>query len=169
VAAVRPSLGPQVAPLVAAGHRVVAYDRRGFGGSSQPWNGYDYDTLTADLHALLEHLDLRDVALVGFPMGGGEVVRYIATHGVARVSRAMLAAAVPPYLYESADNPDGGLDDATIEQFQQGVPGSAPMGMARQGVRTPATRARRTTGAAGPRNCVVDPPVVSDVWFGRMP
>ncbi len=112
---------PQVAPLVAAGHRVVTYDRRGFGDSSQPWNGYDYDTFAADLHALLEHLDLRDVTLVGFSMGGGEVVRYIATHGTERVSRAVLAAAVPPYLYKSADNPDGGLDDATIEQFQQGV------------------------------------------------
>ena len=112
---------PQVAPLVAVGHRVITYDRRGFGESSQPWNGYDYDTFTADLHALLEHLDLRDVALVGFSMGGGEVVRYIATHGIARISRAVLAAAVPPYLYRSDDNPDGGLDDATIEQFQQGV------------------------------------------------
>jgi pimeloyl-ACP methyl ester carboxylesterase len=112
---------PQVAPLVAAGHRVITYDRRGFGDSSQPWNGYDYDTFSADLHALLEHLDLRDVALVGFSMGGGEVVRYLATHGTERVSRAVLAAAVPPYLYRSDDNPDGGLDDATIEQFQQGV------------------------------------------------
>ena len=112
---------PQVRPLVDAGHRVVTYDRRGFGNSSQPWNGYDYDTLTADLHALLEHLDLRDVALVGFSMGGGEVVRYLATHGAERVGRAVLAAAVPPYLYKSDDNPDGGLDDATIEQFQQGV------------------------------------------------
>ncbi|WP_281251827.1 alpha/beta fold hydrolase [Geodermatophilus pulveris] len=116
----------QVGPLVAAGHRVVTYDRRGFGESSQPWGGYDYDTFTADLHALLEHLDLRDVALVGFSMGGGEVVRHLATHGTERVSRAVLAAAVPPYLYESADNPDGGLDDATIEQFQQGVTSDRP-------------------------------------------
>ncbi|SET62971.1 alpha/beta fold hydrolase [Geodermatophilus poikilotrophus] len=111
----------QVGPLVEAGHRVVTYDRRGFGDSSQPWDGYDYDTFTADLHALLEHLDLHDVALVGFSMGGGEVVRYLATHGTERVSRAVLAAAVPPYLYRSDDNPDGGLDDATIEQFQRGV------------------------------------------------
>ncbi|SHN79238.1 Pimeloyl-ACP methyl ester carboxylesterase [Geodermatophilus obscurus] len=111
----------QVGPLVEAGHRVVTYDRRGFGDSSQPWHGYDYDTFTADLHALLEHLDLRDVALVGFSMGGGEVVRYLSRHGTERVSRAVLAAAVPPYLYKSADNPDGGLDDATIEGFQQGV------------------------------------------------
>jgi non-heme chloroperoxidase len=111
----------QVGPLVQAGFRVVTYDRRGFGDSSQPWSGYDYDTLAADLDALLTSLDLTDVALVGFSMGGGEVVRYLARHGTARVSRAVLAAAVPPYLYESDDNPDGGLDDATIEQFQAGV------------------------------------------------
>ncbi len=111
----------QVQPLVEAGHRVITYDRRGFGASSQPWSGYDYDTFTADLHALLEHLDPTDVALVGFSMGGGEVVRYISTHGTARVSRAVLAGAVPPYLYKSDDNPEGGLDDATIEQFEAGV------------------------------------------------
>ena len=116
----------QVPALVEAGHRVITYDRRGFGESSQPWDGYDYDTFTADLHALLEHLDLSDVTLVGFSMGGGEVVRYIATHGTQRVSKAVLAAAVPPYLYQSDDNPDGGLDDATIEQFQTGVTTDRP-------------------------------------------
>jgi non-heme chloroperoxidase len=113
----------QVPALIEAGHRVVTYDRRGFGWSSQPWAGYDYDTFTADLHALLEHLDLREVTLVGFSMGGGEVVRYLATHGTERVARAVLAAAVPPYLYKSEDNPEGGLDDATIAQFQAGVQG----------------------------------------------
>ena len=111
----------QVQPLVDAGHRVITYDRRGFGASSQPWTGYDYDTFTADLHALLEQLDLTDVTLVGFSMGGGEVVRYIATHGTTRVAKAVLAAAVPPYLYKSHDNPDGGLDDDTIKQFEDGV------------------------------------------------
>ena len=113
----------QVPALVDAGYRVITYDRRGFGESSQPWNGYDYDTFAADLDALLQHLDLTDVALVGFSMGGGEVVRYIGTYGTARVSRAVLAAAVPPYLYKSADNPDGGLDDATIAAFEAGVKG----------------------------------------------
>ena len=111
----------QVPALVEAGHRVVTYDRRGFGDSSQPWGGYDYDTFAADLDALLQHLDLRGVALVGFSMGGGEVVRYIARYGTDRVAKAVLAAAVPPYLYKSADNPDGGLDDATIAAFQEGV------------------------------------------------
>ncbi|MDQ6674589.1 MAG: alpha/beta hydrolase [Chloroflexota bacterium] len=111
----------QVLVLVEAGYRVVTYDRRGFGWSSQAWTGYDYDTFAADLNNLLEHLDLRDVALVGFSMGGGEVVRYIANYGTARVSKAVLAAAVPPYLFRSADNPEGGLDEATIAQFEGGV------------------------------------------------
>ncbi|OKK22267.1 bromoperoxidase [Streptomyces sp. CB00455] len=117
---------PQIGPLVEAGHRVITYDRRGFGSSSQPWEGYDYDTLAADLDALLTHLDLRDVTLVGFSMGGGEVVRYLNNHGSGRISRAVLAAAVPPYLYKSADNPDGGLDDAAIGQFQDGVRDDRP-------------------------------------------
>jgi len=113
----------QVPALIDAGHRVVTYDRRGFGASSQPWDGYEYDTFAADLHALLEHLDLTGVTLVGFSMGGGEVVRYISTYGTERVAKAVLAGAVPPYLYQSEDNPDGGLDDATIQSFEQGVKG----------------------------------------------
>ena len=111
----------QVAPLVAAGHRVITYDRRGFGGSSQPWSGYDYDTFAADLHGLMTHLDLKGATLVGFSMGGGEVARYIGSYGTERVAKAVFAGAVPPYLYKSADNPDGGLDDATVKQFQGGV------------------------------------------------
>jgi non-heme chloroperoxidase len=74
----------QVPALVDAGYRVIAYDRRGFGWSSQPWEGYDYDTLAGDLRALLEHLDVRDATLVGYSMGGGEVVRYLATYGTDR-------------------------------------------------------------------------------------
>lgn len=111
----------QVPALVEANYRVITYDRRGFGWSSQPWSGYDYDTFAADLNTLLEELSLRDVTLVGFSMGGGEVARYISTYGTDRVSKAVLAAAVPPYLYKSEDNPEGGLDEATIQQFQQGV------------------------------------------------
>ncbi len=113
----------QVPALVDAGYRVITYDRRGFGWSSQPWGGYDYDTFAADLEALLAHLDLRDATLVGFSMGGGEVARYISRYGTARVAKAVLAAAVPPYLYQSDDNPEGGLDDATIQQFKDGVRG----------------------------------------------
>lgn len=111
----------QVSALVAAGHRVVTYDRRGFGASSQPWTGYDYDTFTADLDKLLSHLDLREATLVGFSMGGGEVARYIAKHGKARVSGAVFAGAVPPYLFKSDDNPEGVLDDATIAGFEKEV------------------------------------------------
>lgn len=111
----------QVPALVEAGYRVITYDRRGFGKSSQPWDGYDYDTLTSDLDALLTTLDLTEATLVGFSMGGGEVVRYLAQHGSDRVSKAVLAAAVPPYLFKSDDNPDGGLDDATIAEFEGGV------------------------------------------------
>ena len=111
----------QVPALVGAGHRVITYDRRGFGMSSQPWAGYDYDTFAADLDAVLTQLDLHDVTLVGFSMGGGEVARYIGTYGSARVAKAVFAAAVPPYLYKSTDNPDGGLDDATIAGFQSGI------------------------------------------------
>ena len=110
----------QVPALVEAGYRVVTYDRRGFGGSSQPFDGYDYDTFADDLDAVLKALDLREATLVGFSMGGGEVVRYIARHGTDRVAKAVLAAAVPPYLFKSDDNPDGGLDDATIEAFETG-------------------------------------------------
>jgi len=113
----------QVPALIEAGHRVITYDRRGFGSSSQPWSGYDYDTFAADLDALLSHLDVTGAALVGFSMGGGEVVRYLARHGTGRVSKVVLAAAVPPYLYKSDDNPDGGLDDETIAGFEAGVKG----------------------------------------------
>jgi non-heme chloroperoxidase len=113
----------QVPALVDAGYRVITYDRRGFGWSSQPWGGYDYDTFAADLHALVEHLDLRDITLVGFSMGGGEVARYVGTHGSERVSRAVFAAAVPPFLHVNDDNPDGGLDDATIQGFIDGIRG----------------------------------------------
>lgn len=113
----------QAPALVDAGYRVITYDRRGFGSSAQPWDGYDYDTFAGDLNALLEHLDIQDAMLVGFSMGGGEVVRYLATYGTNRVSKAVLAAAVPPYLYKTEDNPEGGLDDATIAQFQNGVKG----------------------------------------------
>ena len=113
----------QLPALIEAGHRVITYDRRGFGDSSQPWSGYDYDTFAADLDALLSHLDVTGATLVGFSMGGGEVARYIARYGTDRVAKAVFAAAVPPYLYVSDDNPDGGLDDATIAQFEDGVRG----------------------------------------------
>jgi len=116
----------QVPALVEAGHRVIAYDRRGFGDSSQPWNGYDYDTFASDLNVLLTELNLNDVTLVGFSMGGGEVARYIGTYGTGRVAKAVFASAVPPFLRKTDDNPDGVLDDATIQSFLDGVAGDRP-------------------------------------------
>ena len=111
----------QVPALVGAGYRVISYDRRGFGWSSQPWSGYDYDTFAADLDGLLQHLDLKGATLVGFSMGGGEVARYLGKYGAGRVAKAVFAAAVPPFLLKTQDNPEGGLDEATIAQFQGGV------------------------------------------------
>ena len=93
--------------LLAAGYRCVSYDRRGFGRSSQPTVGYDYDTFAADLKALLEHLDLTDVILAGFSMGTGEVTRYLGRYGSARVSKAALFGVIPPFLLKTADNPEG--------------------------------------------------------------
>lgn len=97
----------QVRELLANGYRVITYDRRGFGRSSQPTEGYDYDTFAADLNVLLEHLDVEDVALVGFSMGTGEVTRYLATYGSGRVRKAALLGALPPFLLKTADNPAG--------------------------------------------------------------
>lgn len=111
----------QTGPLVAAGHRVIAYDRRGFGGSSQPWDGYDYDTLAQDLHILLDTLDLDGATLVGFSMGGGEVARYVGKYGTERVAKAVFAAAVPPCLYQSDSNPEGVVSDADIATKEQAV------------------------------------------------
>ncbi|WP_216700813.1 alpha/beta fold hydrolase [Priestia filamentosa] len=111
----------QVPALTEAGYRVITYDRRGFGKSSQPYKGYEYDTLASDLNKLLEHLDLHDVTLVGFSMGGGEVARYIGIYGTERIEKAVLAGAVPPYLYKTDEHPEGGLDDATIKEFENGV------------------------------------------------
>jgi non-heme chloroperoxidase len=97
----------QEAALLAAGHRVITYDRRGFGASSRPSIGYDFDTLAADLHALLSSLDLRGVVLAGFAMGTGEVARYLAAHGSARVRAAALVAPLLPFLLKTDDSPEG--------------------------------------------------------------
>lgn len=107
--------------LAEAGYRVVTYDRRGFGQSDKPGDasGYDYDTLTSDLDAVLRELDLRDVTLAGFSMGGGEVARYLGTHGTDRVHSVVFAAAIPPCLLKDADHPDGGLDLDSVAQMQE--------------------------------------------------
>src|SRR5437773_7318491 len=97
----------QIPVLLDAGYRVIAYDRRGFGQSSKPTTGYDYDTFAEDLHKLVTELDLRDFGLVGFSMGGGEVARYLGKYGSDRVSQAVFISAVPPFLLKTADNPEG--------------------------------------------------------------
>ena len=99
----------QVPALQKAGYRVITYDRRGFGRSDKPAAGYEYDTLTEDLHALLEQLELDDVTLVGFSMGGGEVARYFSLYGAERLRSVVFASAVPPFMMQSADNPKGPL------------------------------------------------------------
>src|SRR3954466_1302530 len=92
--------------LLNEGYRVISYDRRGFGGSSQPTVGYDYDTFAADLNALIDHLDLTDIVLAGFSMGTGEVTRYPATYGSKRVRKAALFGTIPPFLLKTDDNPE---------------------------------------------------------------
>ncbi|HXH80824.1 alpha/beta hydrolase [Nocardioides sp.] len=114
------SWSEQTAALRDAGYRVVAYDRRGFGRSDKPSKGYDYDTLADDLDSVLSELDLTDVTLVGFSMGGGEVARYVAKHGEDRLRSVVFAAAVPPYLMKSEDNPDGPLtEDAAAAKTKE--------------------------------------------------
>ena len=108
----------QVQALERGGFRVIAYDRRGFGASEKPDAGYDYDTLAADLHRMIEEKDLRDVVLVGFSMGGGEVARYVGLYGEDRIGKLVFASAVPPYLMKTDDNPDGPLDEATAKEFE---------------------------------------------------
>jgi non-heme chloroperoxidase len=115
----------QVPVLLEAGHRVITYDRRGFGQSSQPVVGYDYDTLAADLLTLLEHLDLWDVVLVGHSMGSGEVTRFLGAYGSARVAKGVLASPIPPFLLETSDNPDGvpqSLFDGFVQAAQSDTP-----------------------------------------------
>ncbi|MGY2873642.1 non-heme chloroperoxidase [Marmoricola sp. URHA0025 HA25] len=97
----------QTAALLDAGHRVITYDRRGFGRSSKPTTGYDYDTFAADLATVLDTLDLRDVVLVGFSMGTGEVGRYLGTYGSDRVAKAVFLGSLEPYLLQAEDNPEG--------------------------------------------------------------
>ncbi len=109
----------QIDDLVNAGLRVIKYDRRGFGKSGKPWDGYDYDTFTDDLHALLESLDLRDAVLVGFSMGGGEAARYVSRYGTDRVSKLVLISSVLPYLGKTNDNSDGVDQTVFAEMIEQ--------------------------------------------------
>ncbi|MEU1042198.1 alpha/beta hydrolase [Streptomyces sp. NPDC005907] len=110
----------QSAALLQAGYRVITYDRRGFGRSSQPTTGYDYDTFTADLNTVLETLDLHEAVLVGFSMGTGEVGRYLGTHGSARIAKAAFLASLEPFLLKTDDNPEG-VDGEVFEGIKQAV------------------------------------------------
>jgi len=112
---------PQVSVLRDAGYRVVAYDRRGFGRSDKPESGYSYDMLADDLQRVMEQCELQDVTLVGFSMGGGEVARYIGRHGEARLHSVVFAAAVPPYLMKTADNPEGPLTPEKARQTRKAL------------------------------------------------
>lgn len=110
----------QTLELPEQGIRCIAYDRRGFGKSSKPWGGYDYDSLADDLKAVLDELDLQDVTLVGFSMGGGEVARYMSRYNGARVSKVVFVSAVTPFLLQTDDNPDG-VDADEYDKMMEGL------------------------------------------------
>ncbi len=110
----------QLAELPLHGVRVIAYDRRGFGMSSKPWDGYDYDTMADDLKAVLDTLDLQNVTLVGFSMGGGEVARYMSRHNGARVSKVAFVSAVTPFMLKTDDNPSG-VDKSTFDDMMENL------------------------------------------------
>jgi len=118
----------QETALLAAGHRVITYDRRGFGASSRPSIGYDFDTLAADLHVLLSRLDLRRVVLAGFAMGSGEVIRYLAAHGSERVRAAALVAPLLPFLLKTNDSPDG-IDRSIFDDITARIAADRPAAM----------------------------------------
>src|SRR6201988_2230815 len=115
----------QTVALLKAGHRVITYDRRGFGRSSRPAVGYNYDTFAADLDVVLKTLDLRDVALVGFSMGTGEVTRYIGKYGTDRVRKAVLIGTLGPYLVKAADNAEG-VDSSVFEGLKNAIRADRP-------------------------------------------
>jgi non-heme chloroperoxidase len=110
----------QVAALLNAGHRVITYDRRGFGKSSQPTTGYNYDTFAEDLRKLIAHLDLHDFSLVGFSMGGGEVARYLGKFGSKGVHKAVIISGIPPFLLKTPDNSEG-IDKGVFEGIEKAV------------------------------------------------
>ncbi len=143
------SWGKQQAALLDAGYRVIAYDRRGFGASSKTGAGFDYDTFAADLHALMEDLDLHDAVLVGFSMGTGEVARYISRYGSARVAKAAFLGSLEPYLLKTDENPDGAGATGLLRRHRRRggegpvrVPGGVLQGLL-QPRRQPRARASR--------------------------
>jgi pimeloyl-ACP methyl ester carboxylesterase len=115
----------QVPVLLEAGHRVITYDRRGFGESSKPTTGYDYDTFAEDLHKLVTTLNLKDAALVGFSMGGGEVARYLGKYGNKHVSKAVFISSIPPFLLKTPDNQEG-VDGSVFDGIKKGIAADRP-------------------------------------------
>ena len=115
----------QIPALIEAGYRVIAYDRRGFGHSSKPAFGYNYDTLAEDLNKIMIKLNLRDATLVGFSMGGGEVARYLSKYGSERVSEAVFMSAIPPFLLKTSDNPEG-VDGSVFEGMKKAIKADRP-------------------------------------------
>ena len=115
----------QVPVLINSGYRVITYDRRGFGNSSKPMSGYDYDTFAEDLQKIVLKLDLRDMTLIGFSMGGGEVARYIGNYGTGRVSKAVFMAAIPPFLLKTPDNPEG-VDASVFDGIKKAIVADRP-------------------------------------------
>lgn len=119
------SFEKQVPVLLKAGFRVITYDRRGFGMSSKPTEGYDYDTFARDLHTLVEKLDLHDAVLLGFSMGTGEVARYLGVYGSTRVAKVVLAGPIPPFLLKTDDNPEG-VDESVFITMQEAIVADRP-------------------------------------------
>lgn len=118
----------QVPVLLEAGYRVIAYDRRGFGKSSHPTSGYDYDTFASDLEILMNELDLRDATIVGHSMGTGEVTRYLSAYGSSRVARGVLVSPIPPFLLQTSDNPDG-IPESLFDGFVDAAKADMPAWM----------------------------------------
>ena len=150
----------QLPALLDAGYRVIAYDRRGFGASSQPTVGYDYDTFAADLRGLMDVLDLRDVTLAGFSMGTGEVTRYLGRYGSERIRNAVLLGPIPPFLLKTGDNPEG-VDQSVFDGL---IAAARPTGTPTS--RTSSTTSTTSTSSAGPgsatrpgRRASTSPPV----------
>src|SRR5689334_24329205 len=146
----------QVPVLLEAGYRVITYDRRGFGQSSQPVVGYDYDTFAADLNTLLEYLDLSDAVLVGHSMGTGEVTRYLGHYGSARVAKGVLVSPIPPYLLQAGDNPDG-VPHSLFDGFAQAARADTPPSLRPRPARN-STPARSTGSTSTPTPTTVPTP-----------
>ena len=115
----------QIPSLIEAGYRVIAYDRRGFGHSSKPASGYNYDTLAEDLNKIMTKLNLRDATLVGFSMGGGEVARYLSKYGSERVNKAVFMSAIPPFLLKTSNNPEG-VDGSVFDGMKKAIKADRP-------------------------------------------